>query len=137
MGLSIYKSFGKKFSVYFLFVLVASSVNFLTQELIYFLVANIYISIFFGLATSMVVKYLTNKKYVFRYRAASRTDEVVVFFRYALSGAVVAGLFIGIELSFYYYLDSLYRRQIGIVVALCVTALIKFVIDERWVFPKT
>lgn len=124
----------KNFGIYFLCVLLASSVNLGAQEIIFFFFSNIWLAMFIGVGVGTVVKYITNKKFVFSYKPESKREEANTFAWYSFFGVFVAAFFFLIEYGTFKLWDYQYSRQIGAVLAMLVTTAIKYKIDKHIVF---
>lgn len=117
-------------------VFVAGLANLAVQEGVFWLTTNLFMAIILGLAVGTLIKYTTNKKYVFKYVSESNKEEAKNFLVYGLFGAAAAALFIVIEYSIAKSINHVYSRQIGALVAILITSYLKFLADKKYVFNK-
>lgn len=91
-------------------------------------------SIFFGTGLGLVVKYLLDKRYIFKFKVDNAAHDVRVFLLYTLMGVVTTFIFWGVEFGFEYLFNSKEMRYLGGVLGLAVGYLIKYGLDKKFVF---
>ena len=89
-----------------------------------------------GTLAGLVVKYVLDQRWVFRYRPTSRLDHSVKFTLYSLTGVLTTFIFWGTELAFAAMGDAHWLRYTGAVLGLSVGYTAKYSLDRRFVFRK-
>lgn len=130
----------RKFGIgtaYTLFAVLSMGINILFQELsllVYTAHYALYVSILAGTLAGLVVKYLLDKRYIFRYRTFSMLENGKTFIMYSLMGVATTLVFWGFELSFEFLFRSKAMRYTGAVIGLAIGYYLKYHLDKRFVF---
>ena len=95
---------------------------------------SLHVSIFIGTAIGLAVKYLLDKKYIFRYQTRDIGHDTYTFVLYTAMGIFTTAIFWGFEYSFDYIFQTLEMRYTGGVLGLIIGYLIKYRLDKRFVF---
>lgn len=91
-------------------------------------------SIFVGTAVGLVVKYLLDKRYIFRFKAKNRRHDSRVFILYTVMGLLTTVIFWGFEWAFQILYETREMRYLGGVIGLALGYLTKYQLDKRFVF---
>lgn len=122
---------------YALFALIATVVNIASQDIFLRLYSgdlDIGISILVGTATGLVVKYLLDKKYIFRFQTRNALHDTQIFTLYTVMGLLTTLVFWGFEFGFELLYQTKAMRYLGGVIGLAIGYLIKYQLDKRYVF---
>ena len=122
---------------YSLFALVAIAVNILTQDITNYLYSGMFstfISIMLGTATGLVVKYILDKKYIFKYKPVNAKQDSQVFMLYIAMGIITTVIFWGFEFGFDAIFKTKQMRYVGGIIGLVIGYLCKYYLDKRFVF---
>lgn len=123
--------------LYAFFALVATASNIGAQELminVYSGTFDIAISVAFGTGVGLVVKYVLDKRYIFRFRARNVVHDGQVFIMYTVMGLATTVIFWGFEFSFHHLFETKQMRYLGGVIGLAIGYLTKYYLDKRYVF---
>ncbi len=123
--------------VYAFLALISTAANIGTQAL----VANGYngplaltISLVIGTGVGLVVKYVLDKRYIFRFRARNLAHDSKTFALYALMGLATTAIFWGFEIGFDYVFGTRQMRYLGGILGLLIGYVIKYYLDKQFVF---
>jgi putative flippase GtrA len=122
---------------YAFFALVATVVNIATQELaisVYDGTFGVPLSVFFGTAVGLVVKYFLDKRYIFRFRVRNVIHSGQTFALYVLMGLATTTIFWGFEFGFHHFFASREMRYLGGVIGLAIGYIAKYHLDKHYVF---
>jgi len=122
---------------YIAFSIIATLSNLATQDFIIRLLtgnAAIPLSIFFGTASGLLIKYILDKKYIFKYKTSNIKHNTKTFLAYTLMGGITTGIFWGFEFGFHYHFQSKEMRYIGGVFGLSIGYILKYYLDKKFVF---
>lgn len=124
-------------SRYAIFALIATATNIGAQDMVVRLYRDgvgIFVSIIVGTAVGLVVKYVLDKRYIFRFYARNAIHDTQVFILYSLMGLITTGVFWGFELAFHLAFETKSMRYLGGVIGLAIGYLAKYHLDKRYVF---
>jgi putative flippase GtrA len=124
---------------YTLFALVATAANILSQELSLGLYAGpsaVFVSVMVGTAVGLIVKYLLDKKYIFRFQTRSPGHDLKTFAGYTTMGLLTTGIFWGFEFGFDALFQTREMRYLGGIIGLAIGYYIKYQLDKRLVFVE-
>ena len=93
-------------------------------------------SMAFGTLVGLVVKYVLDKKWIFRFRADNLAHDGRTFMLYTLMGVVTTIIFWGVELGFEWVFRTDFMRYLGGVIGLMIGYIIKYQLDKRYVFRR-
>jgi putative flippase GtrA len=122
---------------YAIFALIATAVNIAAQDMVirsYIGTFNIVISLIVGTGVGLVVKYVLDKRYIFRFQVQSAMHDGKTFLLYTAMGLLTTLIFWGFELGFNYYFASTEMRYLGGVIGLVIGYFAKYSLDKRYVF---
>lgn len=123
---------------YVLFAVVATLVNFATQEIVIGIapLAPLALSILAGTALGFAVKYLLDKKWIFYDRYTSHSDEAWKVTLYGLFSVLTTAVFWGFEIGFWMIWQTDLAKYTGGAIGLAIGYLTKYALDCRFVFPN-
>ena len=123
---------------YLIFALIATAVNIAAQDIVirnYIGAFDILISVVVGTGVGLVIKYILDKRYIFRFRARDAVHDGKTFILYTLMGLATTVIFWGFEFSFDYIFETKEMRYLGGIIGLNIGYLTKYSLDKRFVFP--
>ena len=121
--------------LYALFCVVAIVVNIGSQALALQLwPAGIWFSIIVGTGTGLVVKYLLDKRFIFRFKPQNASHDSRTFALYTLMGVATTAIFWGFEYGFWHAFGTAQMRYLGGVIGLIIGYLAKYHLDKKFVF---
>lgn len=124
---------------YGLFALVATITNIFTQVVsIYFYTGllHIQISIIMGTATGLIIKYLLDKNFIFKYQTKNLKHETRTFILYLIMGILTTLIFLSFELGFHIIYQSDAMRYLGGIIGLIIGYILKYFLDKLFVFQS-
>lgn len=124
-------------TAYLIFALIATVANIGAQDAVIRLhdgTFSLWLSIITGTGVGLVVKYILDKRYIFRFHPCNALHDGHVFLRYTLMGLVTTLVFWGFEVTFHYLFASREMRYLGAVIGLSIGYLMKYHLDKRYVF---
>ncbi len=122
---------------YAIFALIATAANVGAQDLVirtYSGALDILISVIAGTGVGLIVKYLLDKRYIFRFRPRNVAHDTQTFAIYAAMGLATTTIFWGFEFGFHHMFETKEMRYLGAVIGLGVGYLAKYHLDKRYVF---
>ncbi len=122
---------------YALFAAIATAINLLTQRAVLALLGaplGLPLAMLAGTATGLVVKYVLDKKWIFRDESTGLSSHGRKFGLYALMGGVTTVIFWGTETAFWLLWRTDLAREAGAVIGLSVGYFVKYRLDRRFVF---
>jgi putative flippase GtrA len=125
--------------LYSLFAIISIVANLLAQDItvrVYHLKYQIALSVIVGTAVGLLIKYVLDKKYIFRFSANSLAHDSSLFVMYTAMGVVATLIFWGFEFTFEYLFHTKFMRYLGAVIGLSIGYFIKYNLDKRFVFNE-
>jgi putative flippase GtrA len=122
---------------YSMFALIATAANIGAQDLstrIYGGAFSIFASVLIGTGVGLVVKYILDKRYIFRFQTRDAIHDSQTFVLYAIMGVITTVIFWSFEFSFQYIFETKEMRYLGGVIGLAIGYLSKYHLDKRYVF---
>lgn len=122
---------------YAAFAVVATLANLATQRLAFASAPEgwrLSAALVSGTAVGLVVKYVLDKKWIFRHRFRPAVQEARHFTLYTLTGVVTTLIFWGSETLFWLLSHDPTLREVGAVLGLAAGYAIKYRLDRRFVF---
>ena len=119
------------------FALIATAANIGAQDLvirIYSGIFDILASVVVGTGVGLVVKYILDKRYIFRFRARNVAHDTQTFALYTVMGLATTVIFWGFEFGFQHIFETKEMRYLGGVIGLAIGYLTKYHLDKRYVF---
>lgn len=124
-------------AVYALLAAVATVFNIGSQDIVVRLYHGSYavtLSIFVGTGVGLVVKYVLDKQFIFRFKAQNAAHDAKTFALYTLMGIATTAIFWGFEYAFHAIFETKEMRYLGGVIGLAVGYWVKYRLDKRFVF---
>lgn len=122
---------------YAIFALIATVANIAAQDLaihLYRGAFDVAIAVAVGTGVGLVVKYVLDKRYIFRFRTHSVAHDGQTFLLYTLMGLATTVIFWGFEFGFDWIFGSREMRYLGAVTGLAIGYFSKYQLDKRYVF---
>ena len=122
---------------YAIFALIATAANISAQDIVirtYSGALDILASVVVGTGVGLVVKYILDKRYIFRFRARSVAHDTKTFALYTVMGLATTVIFWGFEFGFHHIFETKEMRYLGGVMGLAIGYLTKYHLDKRYVF---
>lgn len=123
--------------LYTAFAIVATFFNILAQDICSYIYSGpfyILISIIVGTGVGLVIKYILDKKYIFKYKTQNAQHDGKVFMLYTLMGIFTTIIFWGFEFGFHAIFATKEMRYVGGVIGLMIGYICKYYLDKRFVF---
>ncbi|MDH0288250.1 GtrA family protein [Pseudomonas sp. GD04087] len=123
--------------VYAILALIATVANIGSQDFTLRCYSGPYallISVMVGTAIGLVVKYVLDKRYIFRFRARNAVHDGQTFLLYTVMGLATTVIFWGFEFTFQHLFQSDGMRYLGGVIGLAIGYITKYHLDKRYVF---
>lgn len=123
--------------LYAFLALISTAANIGTQALVAYTYGGpfaLMISLVIGTGVGLVLKYVLDKRYIFRFRARDLAHDGKTFALYTLMGLATTVIFWGFELGFDYLFGTHQMRYAGGVMGLLIGYLIKYYLDKHYVF---
>ena len=123
--------------LYVVFAIIATIVNLFTQEITSNLFHHQYeiiFSMFTGTLAGLIVKYLLDKTFIFKFETKSQQQDVTTFFFYSLMGVVTTLLFWVTEYTFDMWYETKTMRYVGAIIGLSIGYITKYYLDKKFVF---
>jgi len=101
---------------YAIFALIATTVNIGAQEVVirtYSGAFNILASVAVGTGVGLAMKYVLDKRYIFRFRARSLAHDTRTFALYTVMGLATTVIFWGFEFGFHHIFETKEMRYLG------------------------
>lgn len=124
-------------AIYALLAAIATATNIGAQAgflLVYSGAYAIALSIMLGTGVGLIVKYVLDKRYIFRFKAENTAHDSKVFTLYAATGVITTAIFWGFEWSFQTWFGTDQMRYLGGVIGLAIGYVTKYELDKRFVF---
>lgn len=124
--------------LYALLAAIATAANIGAQDLLLRLYQgpwHVAVSVVLGTSVGLVLKYVLDKRFIFRFRARNAAHDARTFMLYVSAGLLTTALFWGTEWSFdrCFGGDRL-MRYAGAVLGLAAGYWLKYHLDKRYVF---
>jgi hypothetical protein len=122
---------------YAIFALIATAANIGAQDLVirtYIGAFDVLVSVVVGTGIGLVVKYILDKRYIFRFRARSVAHDTQTFVLYTVMGLGTTVIFWVFEFAFHHIFETKEMRYLGGIIGLAIGYLTKYFLDKRYVF---
>ena len=123
--------------LYTAFALAATLANLGSQALVVAVwpaALGIELSILVGTGVGLVIKYVLDKRYIFRFKTRNLLHDGRLFMLYTCMGILTTLLFRANEYTFHWLFASDAMRYLGGAIGLAVGYLVKYRLDKRFVF---
>jgi len=124
---------------YSIFALIATAANISSQDIAIRWYTGSYaitLSILFGTAVGLLVKYVLDKKYIFKFRTENVVQDTRVFALYTLMGVFTTAIFWGFEFGSNLLFASKQARYLGGIFGLGIGYWMKYHLDKHFVFSQ-
>ena len=125
--------------LYSSFAIIAIAANVLSQEfalLFYQGAHELVVAIPVGTAVGLVVKFVLDRKYIFKADTVPLSKDVRQFIAYTATGVLTTVLFWGSEIAFELLFESREARYVGAILGLSCGYILKYQLDRRYVFTR-
>lgn len=125
--------------LYSLFAVIAIAANVLSQELalvFYRGSHELFVAIPVGTAVGLVVKFILDRKYIFKADTVPLSKDGRQFIAYAATGVITTLLFWGSEIAFELLFESREARYAGAILGLICGYILKYQLDRHFVFTR-
>lgn len=122
---------------YAIFATIATAANISAQDLVirtYSGTFDIFASVVVGTGVGLIVKYILDKRYIFRFRVRSVAHDIQTFALYTVMGVATTGVFWIFEFGFHSIFETKQMRYLGGVIGLAIGYVTKYYLDRRYVF---
>jgi len=123
--------------LYLILALIAMAANIGAQDLstrLYTGPGYLIASVVLGTGVGLVVKYLLDKRYIFRFKARNAAHDGQTFVLYVVMGIVTTAIFFAFEFGFQWAFGTRAMRYAGAVLGLAIGYVVKYHLDKRFVF---
>lgn len=127
-------------ALYTLFALFSTVINIGVQILSMWIYTGPYaveVSILFGTAAGLPLRYLLEKRYIFLFQSKNLGHDGQLFVLYSFMGVFTTAIFWSVEYAFHLLFDSDLMRYIGGALGLSIGFYVKYQLDKRYVFVKS
>ena len=124
---------------YISFAIFATVVNISSQYVSFYIYngfLNLYLAMFVGTLSGLILKYILDKKYIFYYNSKSRQYDGITFSLYSLTGIITTFIFWGFEMSFDYIFEDKNAKYLGAIIGLSIGYTVKYFLDKKLVFKN-
>jgi len=126
---------------YTVFAIIATIANIAAQDITIHIYAGVYsimLSVVAGTTVGLILKYILDKRYIFRFQTRNITHNSKLFVLYTLMGIVTTMIFWFFEFGFNHFFQTNQMRYLGGVIGLAIGYIVKYQLDRRFVFraPK-
>ena len=122
---------------YINFAILSTLVNLLFQYISFYFYngfLSLYLAMFLGTLSGLILKYILDKKYIFYHKSRSKKDEGKKFLLYSLMGVFTTFIFWGFEIGFDFVFASEIAKYIGALIGLSIGYIVKYNLDKKFVF---
>ena len=124
-------------SRYVLFATVATISNLAMQRLIFWLhdgAGSLITALLFGTAIGLFVKYLLDRRWIFKDKSNGLIAQAKKFSLYSLTGVITTAIFWGFETVFWLIWKTNAMRELGAIIGLSIGYIVKYRLDKKYVF---
>jgi putative flippase GtrA len=124
-------------TAYLIFALIATIANIGAQDFVtrvYHGIFDIWISMAIGTGVGLIIKYILDKRYIFRFHPRNILHDSQIFMRYTLMGLATTLIFWSFEFAFHYLFATREMRYLGAIIGLLIGYLMKYHLDKHYVF---
>ena len=122
------------------FAITSTLVNLLFQYISFYFYdgfLSLYVAMFFGTLSGLVLKYILDKKYIFYYETKTKKDDGKKFLLYSLMGVFTTFIFWGFEIGFDFIFGNEIGKYIGALIGLGIGYVVKYNLDKKFVFKDS
>jgi putative flippase GtrA len=129
----------RRATAYTVFAAIATAVNIGVQDIATRLYGGAFALLFSvaaGTLAGLVVKYILDKRYIFRFTANDAAHDARIFVLYSVMGVATTAIFWGFEFGFNHFFHSKELRYLGGVIGLATGYFAKYRLDKKFVFQR-
>jgi len=122
---------------YINFAIASTLVNLLFQYISFYFYngfLSLYVAMFFGTLSGLILKYILDKKYIFYHETKTKKDDGKKFLLYSLMGVFTTFIFWGFEIGFDFIFRSEIAKYVGALIGLSIGYIVKYYLDKKFVF---
>jgi putative flippase GtrA len=93
-------------------------------------------SIFIGTAIGLLMKYVLDKRYIFKAQTKNLAHDGYLFVLYTAMGLITTAIFWGVEYAFQWAFNDDAMRYLGGALGLAIGYFLKYQLDKRYVFQQ-
>jgi len=126
--------------LYTLFAVLSTAINIGSQMLsiwIYKGPLSVEISILFGTAMGLPLRYFLEKRYIFNFTSKNLVHDGKLFVFYSAMGVITTLIFWGTEYAFHLVYDTDLMRYFGGIIGLSIGFYVKYQLDKKYVFVNS
>jgi hypothetical protein len=123
--------------LYSLFAAFSTAINIGFQMLSMWLYKGSYaveVSILFGTAAGLPLRYLLEKRYIFVFKSNNIAHDGRLFVLYTFMGVFTTTIFWGVEYAFHMIFATDTMRYLGGIIGLAIGFYVKYQLDKKFVF---
>jgi putative flippase GtrA len=124
---------------YALLAAIATLTNIAAQDMttrVYHGAYDVMVSVLVGTGVGLIVKYLLDKRFIFRFKARDLAHDGRTFLLYACMGILTTLIFWGVEFLFDHLFQTKELRYLGGVIGLAIGYFTKYHLDKKYVFSE-
>jgi putative flippase GtrA len=125
--------------IYALLAAIATATNIAAQDIairVYHGPYGVMLSVLLGTGIGLIVKYLLDKRFIFRFKARDLAHDGQTFLLYACMGIFTTLIFWGVEFLFDHLFQTRELRYLGGVIGLAIGYFTKYHLDKKYVFSS-
>lgn len=125
--------------LYLIFAGIATVANLLAQAAVVRLLPGewgVAAGVLVGTVVGLAVKYVLDRRYIFRYRAKSFSGTLRTLVMYTLFSVATTLVFWGFEFGFHWFFGTEAARYTGAVIGLAIGYAAKYQLDRRYTFVE-
>lgn len=122
---------------YSLFALIATLGNIAAQDVTVSYYKGIYaieLSVLVGTGIGLIIKYVLDKHYIFKFKTHTAVHNGKTFILYTLMGILTTLIFWGFEFGFNQMFQTKQMRYLGGIIGLSIGYITKYHLDKHFVF---
>ena len=122
---------------YIIFAVISTMLNLLFQYISFLLYngfLSLYLAMFIGTLSGLIIKYILDKKYIFFHKTKTYKENGKKFLLYSLMGIFTTFIFWGFEIGFDYIFSYENAKYIGAIIGLSIGYIVKYFLDKKFVF---
>lgn len=126
-------------TAYLAFALAATAVNLGSQMLSIACYTGLYavpVSMIIGTAAGLLLKYILDKRYIFKAQTKNIAHDGMLFALYTGMGLITTAIFWGVEYAFHLIFNDDNMRYLGGALGLGIGYVLKYQLDKRYVFQQ-
>lgn len=126
--------------LYTLFAVISTAINIGAQMLSMWFYKGLYaveLSILAGTAAGLPLRYILEKKHIFKFESDNIAHDGRLFVLYSFMGVFTTAIFWGVEYAFQWLFGTDTMRYLGGVIGLSIGFYVKYQLDKKYVFSRS